>query len=209
MSADLKDLALDLTWSWEPRITRLFEVLDPELWRETGQNPIALLNRLGDEGMAAAVERPEVAAALDAARTAIREHRDRMPPFLDARAPLVVGYFSLEFGLVECLPIYAGGLGILAGDHLKASSDLGLPLVGVGLLYRNGFGRQRIDEERWAGCRSSCSTPISTTTRPTSGPSATASTRRSPTAACAKRSCSASAECARCGPWASKPPSST
>ena len=122
-------------------------MLDPELWRETGQNPIALLNRLGDEGMAAAVERPEVAAALDAARTAIREHRDRMPPFLDARAPLVVGYFSLEFGLVECLPIYAGGLGILAGDHLKASSDLGLPLVGVGLLYRNGFGRQRIDEE--------------------------------------------------------------
>jgi starch phosphorylase len=147
VSADLKDLALDLTWSWEPRITRLFEVLDPELWRETGQNPIALLNRLGEDGTSAALERPEVAAALDAARTAIREHRDRMPPFLDARAPLVVGYFSLEFGLVECLPIYAGGLGILAGDHLKASSDLGLPLVGIGLLYRNGFGRQRIDEE--------------------------------------------------------------
>src|SRR5690348_15820017 len=100
--SELRDLALDLTWSWEPRITRLFDGLDPELWKETGQNPIALLYRLGEAGQDAALAKPEVAAALEEARAAIREHRDRRPPFLDARAPLVVGYFSLEFGLVEC-----------------------------------------------------------------------------------------------------------
>jgi starch phosphorylase len=147
VAADLKDLALDLTWSWEPRILRFFEALDPQLWKETNQNPVLLLNRLGDAGIAEALKRPEVAQALEAAQAALREYRDRRPPFLDARAPLLVGYFSLEFGLAECLPIYSGGLGILAGDHLKASSDLGIPLVGVGLLYRSGFGRQRIDEE--------------------------------------------------------------
>jgi starch phosphorylase len=74
----------------------------------------------------------------------LRLHHDHHPPFYDAGAPLLIGYFSLEFGLAEALPIYSGGLGILAGDHLKAASDLNLPLVGVGLLYRWGFGRQRI-----------------------------------------------------------------
>src|SRR5437899_3537259 len=64
---------------------------------------------------------------------------------MDAQAPLGIAYFSLEFGLSECLPIYSGGLGVLAGDHLKATSDLGLPLVAVGLLYKQGFGRQDID----------------------------------------------------------------
>ena len=146
MLDELKSLALDLTWTWDSRIAEAFACLDPELWEESGQNPIVLLARLGEAGVARGLEPPEATAALERARTAIREHRDRRPPFLDARAPLVIGYFSLEFGIAECLPIYSGGLGILAGDHLKAASDLGLPLVGVGLLYRNGFGRQRIDE---------------------------------------------------------------
>lgn len=147
MTSELRSLALDLTWSWEPRITRLFEALDPAAWEEVNHNPVILLNRLGTAGVDAALERPEVLEALAGARVAIGEWRDRMPPFLDARAPLLIGYFSLEFGLAECLPIYSGGLGILAGDHLKAASDLGVPLVGIGLLYRNGFGRQRIDAE--------------------------------------------------------------
>lgn len=147
MLAELKSLALDLTWSWEPSIQALFEALEPALWAETAHNPIILLARLGEDGVAERLAHPEVAAALETARAAIREWRDRRPPFMDAGAPLVIGYFSLEFGLAECLPIYSGGLGILAGDHLKAASDLGIPLVGVGLLYRQGFGRQRIDDE--------------------------------------------------------------
>ena len=143
----LKELAFDLTWSWEPRIQAAFEALDPDLWEESGHNPVVVLSRLGEEGVAKALERPEAKAALDLAEKALAEHRNRRPADLDAGAPLLTAYFSLEFGLTEALPIYSGGLGVLAGDHLKAASDLGLPLVGVGLLYRQGFGRQRINED--------------------------------------------------------------
>jgi glycogen phosphorylase len=143
---ELRELALDLTWSWEPRIRRFFEVLDPRLWEDSAHNPVVLLTRLGESGISSAMQRAEVRAAFEEAQNALREHRERHPPPLDAGAPLLVAYFSLEFGLTEALPIYSGGLGVLAGDHLKAANDLGLPLVGVGLLYRQGFGRQRIDE---------------------------------------------------------------
>jgi len=143
----LKELAFDLTWTWEPRIQAAFEALDPELWEESGHNPVVLLARLGEDGVNAALERPGVRETVELAERALKEHRDRPPANLDAGAPLVTAYFSLEFGLTEALPIYSGGLGVLAGDHLKAASDLGLPLVAVGLLYRQGFGRQRINEE--------------------------------------------------------------
>jgi glycogen phosphorylase len=147
MLDELRGIALDLTWSWDTRIGALFAELDPELWERCAHNPVALLARLGAGGVQRALERPGAQAALEQARTALRQHRDRQPAPLEAGAPLVVAYFSLEFGLTEALPIYSGGLGVLAGDHLKAASDLGLPLAGVGLLYRQGFGRQRIDEQ--------------------------------------------------------------
>jgi starch phosphorylase len=142
---ELKEFALDLLWTWQPRIENLFRTLEPEMWESTRQNPILLLSQLGEDGVARACERPDVQAALADARAARREYYERNPRFMDAKAPLVIGYFSLEFGLAECLPIYSGGLGVLAGDHLKATSDLGLPLVAVGLFYRQGFGRQEID----------------------------------------------------------------
>src|ERR1700731_703980 len=142
---ELNHLAYDLLWTWEPRIEAAFRVLDPERWEATRQNPVMLLSQLGGDGVAKAMENAEAQAALAAARAAYREYYDRNPAFMNAKAPLVIGYFSLEFGLAECLPIYSGGLGVLAGDHLKATSDLGLPLVAVGLLYRQGFGRQDID----------------------------------------------------------------
>jgi starch phosphorylase len=142
---ELKEFALDLLWTWQPRIENLFRTLDPKLWESTRQNPIVLLSQLGESGVAAACERPEVQAALAGARAARSDYYGVNPRFMDAKAPLVIAYFSLEFGLAECLPIYSGGLGVLAGDHLKATSDLGLPLVAVGLLYRQGFGRQEID----------------------------------------------------------------
>jgi starch phosphorylase len=142
---ELKEFALDLIWTWQPLIENLFRTLDPELWESTRQNPILLLSQLGEAGVASACERPNVQAALAGARSARRDYYERNPRFMDAKAPLVIGYFSLEFGIAECLPIYSGGLGVLAGDHLKATSDLGLPLVAVGLLYRQGFGRQEID----------------------------------------------------------------
>jgi glycogen phosphorylase len=143
---ELNDIAFDLTWTWDHQIQALFETLDPQLWDECDHNPVALAARLGPEGLARALDRPAARQALNEARTALARYRGRHPAPLEAGAPLVVAYFSLEFGLTEALPIYSGGLGVLAGDHLKAASDLGLPLVGVGLLYRQGFGRQRIDE---------------------------------------------------------------
>jgi glycogen phosphorylase len=144
---ELTTLALNLRWGWEPRIRKVFETLSPELWEETRHNPIVMLARLGPEAVEAAAEDEAFNRVLEVARASVQEHQERHPPFFDARAPLMVGYFSLEFGIVEALPIYSGGLGILAGDHLKAASDLNLPLVGVGLLYRWGFGRQRITPE--------------------------------------------------------------
>ncbi len=141
----LRKLALDLLWTWQPAAQRLFRMLDPERWEQTHQNPVLLMNQLGDEALSDLLRREDVAHALDEAQAAFRAYYDRHPQFYDAHAPLVIGYFSLEFGIAECLPIYSGGLGVLAGDHLKAMSDLGLPLVAVGLFYKQGFGRQDID----------------------------------------------------------------
>jgi len=87
---ELKSLALDLTWTWDPRIQVVFERLDPELWESSGHNPIVMLARLGPEGAEQAAAGEGVREALETARSAIREHRDRRPPFLDARAPLLV-----------------------------------------------------------------------------------------------------------------------
>jgi glycogen phosphorylase len=145
MIEELNHFAHDLLWTWQPRIEELFGALSPELWESTRQNPVLLLAQLGEQGVAEALKRDDVKRALEDARAAYREYYDRRPPFMDAHAPMVIAYFSLEFGLAECLPIYSGGLGVLAGDHLKATSDLGLPLVAVGLFYKQGFGRQEID----------------------------------------------------------------
>ncbi len=147
MSDELNKLAYDLLWTWQPAIQNLFRTIDPEKWEQTHQNPVLMLGQLGDKGIEEALKRDDVNQALDEANKAFRQYYDRNPPFLDAHAPMVIGYFSLEFGIAECLPIYSGGLGVLAGDHLKATSDIGLPLVAVSLFYKQGFGRQDIDAE--------------------------------------------------------------
>ncbi|HKF78370.1 MAG TPA: alpha-glucan family phosphorylase, partial [Candidatus Dormibacteraeota bacterium] len=144
---ELWDLALDLTWAWDSRLRAVFAALDPAEWERSGHNPVAVLLRLGPAGIRAALAAPAALQALETTRAALRRHRQRHPAALEAGAPLTVAYFSLEFGLAEALPIYSGGLGVLAGDHLKAASDTGLPLIGVGLLYRQGFGRQRLGHD--------------------------------------------------------------
>ncbi|HKW06054.1 MAG TPA: alpha-glucan family phosphorylase [Candidatus Dormibacteraeota bacterium] len=145
MHEELNQLAYDLLWTWQPRIEAFFRTLEPDLWKSTRENPVMVLNQLGDAGVERAFQREEVQRTFADAVVAYRAYYDRHPRFMDANAPLAVAYFSLEFGLAESLPIYSGGLGVLAGDHLKATSDLGLPLVAVGLFYRQGFGRQDID----------------------------------------------------------------
>jgi starch phosphorylase len=149
----LWDLARDLRWSWQPAIRALFSALDPEAFEAAGGNPVAVLltasperidRAAGDAAFLTYLSAMQSELGLDdgsppahrAART-IRENAER------------IAYFSAEFGLTEHLPIYAGGLGILAGDVLKSASDIGLPLVGVGLFYREGYLRQVLDADGW------------------------------------------------------------
>ncbi|MDO8794346.1 MAG: DUF3417 domain-containing protein, partial [Vicinamibacterales bacterium] len=144
----LAALAQNLWWSWDPDTTSLFRELDPVLWREVDSNPVALLQQMP-------VERLEERASQLALHSRINYAYRRMQEYLastrtwGARNAGVlwarpVAYFSAEFGLHESLPIYSGGLGILAGDHIKSASDLGIPLVGVGLYYDQGYFRQRL-----------------------------------------------------------------
>src|SRR5207244_4527123 len=141
---ELNQFAYDLLWTCQPGIEALCRALDPKLWKATRENPVLLLAQLGEEGVRRASESEEVKRAFDDARTAYHEYYERKPRFMDAQAPLGIAYFSLEFGLSECLPMYSGGLGVLAGDDLKGTSDLGLPLVAVGLPHYQGVGRQDI-----------------------------------------------------------------
>ncbi|GFO65764.1 alpha-glucan family phosphorylase [Geomonas paludis] len=146
----LQRIAYNLWWTWEPEAIGLFKRLDPELWRATRHNPLEMLGCLQqatydslmlDEGFMSHLA--QVEERLDeylASRTWYERHGNPRTR---------IAYFSMEFGLHESLPIYSGGLGILAGDHLKSASDLGLPLVGVGLLYRQGYFRQHLNFEGW------------------------------------------------------------
>jgi len=146
----LEDLANDLFYSWDRQVRRLFTRLDQDLWGSSGHNPKTFLRRVSQERLEEAADDRvfmedyhRVLAAYDT------YHKQSMPEgisqHIDATDDLIA-YFCAEFGFHESLPIYSGGLGILAGDHCKAASDLCLPFVGVGILYRQGYFNQTIDE---------------------------------------------------------------
>lgn len=145
----LQDLADDLLYSWDRSIRRLFVRLDQELWRACGHNPRLFLRRVSQQTLEDAEHDrgflEEYHRALSTYDSYRREPiRSSLVDKFDAQKDLI-GYFCLEFGLHESLPVYSGGLGILAGDHCKTASDLGLPFVAVGLLYRQGYFSQTID----------------------------------------------------------------
>ena len=144
----LNDLARDLRWSWRPSLRALFAALDPDLWEKSGGNPVALLADVPAERLQSASADGSFVARLEAVRSEMGIEDDAQPAHPATRAMKqrgdLIAYFSAEFGLTELLPIYAGGLGVLAGDHLKSSSDLRLPLVGVGLFYKHGYFRQSL-----------------------------------------------------------------
>jgi starch phosphorylase len=147
----LGDLANNLRWSWHPPTQDVFAAVDPRLWESTGRDPVRMLGEVDKARFAelaadgafcerlAAAER-DLAAYLSEDRWYQRRVQD---------GPQAIGYFSPEFGITAVLPQYSGGLGILAGDHLKAASDLGVPIVGVGLLYRHGYFKQALSREGW------------------------------------------------------------
>jgi glycogen phosphorylase len=150
----LQTLATNLRWSWHPPTLDMFATLDPAAWKRAGHDPVRLLGEIPsarfDELAKDAdivVTVTELAADL---RAYLREPRwYQMEQEDDPSLPAAIGYFSMEFGVSEVLPNYSGGLGVLAGDHLKAASDLGLPLIGVGLLYRSGYFRQSLSLDGW------------------------------------------------------------
>jgi starch phosphorylase len=142
----LAELGLDLRWSWSHATDPLWERVDPELWNLT-RNPWLILQSVSSAHLKTLAQEPAFRNQVD---KHLAEHRKALKEsswYAEAHAasPLTVAYFSMEFGLSEALPIYSGGLGILAGDHLKTASDLGVPVVGIGLLYQQGYFRQVID----------------------------------------------------------------
>jgi starch phosphorylase len=145
----LEELSNDLVYSWDRRVRGLFVRLDKELWEQCGHNPKLFLRRVAQNRLNEAAEDrvfvEDFNRALSAYDTYHQEHtRSIVTPHLDPDRDLVA-YFCAEFGLHESLPIYSGGLGILAGDHCKAASDLAIPFVAVGMLYRQGYFNQTID----------------------------------------------------------------
>ena len=141
-------LARNLWWTWNPDPQRLFAALDPVLWEATNRNPLQTLAALPPERRAALAGDGDFLGLLRACEQQLAQYLRARTWFQRTATPaqkrMRVAYFCAEFGLHECLPLYAGGLGILAGDHLKSASDLGIPLVGVGLLYRCGYYRQEL-----------------------------------------------------------------
>jgi starch phosphorylase len=146
----LEELATNLRWSWHHPTQQLFASVAPDVWEQIGHDPVGLLGAVEPARLA------ELAADEDFVRRA-NDLRDDLHAYLEeprwyqdlADAPASIAYFSPEFGIAAALPQYSGGLGILAGDHLKSASDLGVPIIGVGLFYRAGYFRQAISRDGW------------------------------------------------------------
>ncbi|WP_433194930.1 alpha-glucan family phosphorylase [Nocardia sp. CA-107356] len=149
--AALGELSTNLRWSWHWPTQDLFAELDPELWREVGRDPVRMLGEVPAARLDEFAADADYVGRVDAVAADLRDYVTRPGWFQRQTDEPVRGiaYFSMEFGVTEVLPNYSGGLGILAGDHLKAASDLGLPLIGVGLLYRSGYFRQSLTADGW------------------------------------------------------------
>ena len=149
----LSELAYNLWWTWKPQAVRAFSRIDGDLWERIGHNPIPFLRQVGRSRLNRAARNKEYVALYDEVFDDFDSYMNETETWTSLAHPELdrhpVAYFSMEFGLHETLPIYSGGLGVLAGDHLKESSDLGLPLVGVGFMYAQGYFSQRITEDGW------------------------------------------------------------
>ncbi len=149
----VQELAYNLWWSWKPEARQLFEMLDPTLWRLTHHNPVKLLQELKPERLASLGEDPIFVRQYSAVLKSYDEYMTPQGSWFATRYPSLndraIAYFSAEFGLHNSIPIYSGGLGILAGDHCKEASDLGVPLVGLGFMYPQGYFHQRIRADGW------------------------------------------------------------
>jgi starch phosphorylase len=142
----MSELAYNLLWTWDHNLRALFRRLDTNLWKACGNNPVLMLGRVPQETLERAGADPRF---LTLYRRACERYDNYLQMSEASQSDRLIAYFSMEYGLTECLPIYSGGLGLLSGDHLKASSDADLPLVGVGLLYQKGYLRQFLNPDGW------------------------------------------------------------
>jgi starch phosphorylase len=150
----LEPLSINLRWSWDRPTQDLFEAVDPELWKQVEFDPVALLGQVAPKRLDELAEDESFLGRLDDLAADLDNYLTRPLWYQQqtgegARLPHGIAYFSMEFGVAEVLPNYSGGLGILAGDHLKSASDLGLPLIAVGLYYRSGYFRQSLTADGW------------------------------------------------------------
>ncbi len=147
----LNDLVFNLWWTWSPPAQSMFMSIDPIVWEDVNHNPVRLLRRISPERLDFLAQDREFLDAFDAVIADFEAYMNPESTWFDRTYPEhkddVIAYFSAEFGLHESLPIYSGGLGILSGDHCKSASDLGLPFVGIGFLYPQGYFTQYIDDE--------------------------------------------------------------
>jgi glycogen phosphorylase len=149
----LWELGRNLWWSWQPEVTQIFRDIDSTLWTECGHNPVLLLEEYTPEALEKRAAEATLHTRINWAYRRWQEYMQATVTWGATNAGVLghrpAAYFSAEFGLHESLPIYSGGLGVLAGDHLKSASDLGIPLVSVGLFYGQGYFQQYLDEHGW------------------------------------------------------------
>jgi len=148
----LREIAYNLLWTWNQETIELFRRLDRDLWETSGHNPVLMLGTVQQELLQKAARDEGFLAHLDRVATNLHQYIDAATWFEKKYGKFdkpYIAHFSMEYGLTECLPTYSGGLGVLAGDHLKSASELGLPLVGVGLLYQQGYFQQYLNEDGW------------------------------------------------------------
>ena len=146
----LSEIANNLWWSWNTEFLRLFKIIDRDLWETCEKNPVKFLKRVSQDRLEAVVENTDFLREYDRLAKEFDDYITSKNTWFSNKYPEnkkdLIAYFSAEYGLDQTIPIYSGGLGILSGDHLKSASDLGIPLVAVGLLYKNGYFHQKINE---------------------------------------------------------------
>jgi starch phosphorylase len=148
--APLGELVMNLRWSWHHPSLDLFASVDPGTWEAVDKDPVRLLGEVSPERLAELAQDQDFLTRLQAVHDDLSEYLTKPKWYQSlSDAPASIAYFSPEFGITEVLPQYSGGLGILAGDHLKTASDLGVPILGVGLLYRAGYFKQSLNAEGW------------------------------------------------------------
>lgn len=145
----LREISNNVWWSWQPEAEKIFILLNKELWKQSGHNPLKMFEDICPASLMAAEKNDEIQKYYNELVTKFDEYMKKKPhtsdPSISSYHP--IAYFSTEYGLHESIPLYSGGLGILSGDHLKAASDLNIPMVAIGLLYKNGYFQQRIDAQ--------------------------------------------------------------